>query len=255
MSEFASYDAIRAPARPAGSRARPAHPRPPPLPPPCAEGAVPRAAVRRDREGPRNVFDLCLQIFDAGRLTDARVTRSTSAARSSSSPRTSARASNARGAARVRPRGPQAARPRDRDPRARAGVPPRVPQSHRSDRQLPSLDEETAARIAGASWPRCSERSGIRRRRLAVDVEPEVLSLLLREGYSLVFGARPLKRTVERMVLVPLARAIASGQAPPGSIVRLGAATVESMVAIVAPPSETRRERPPRRAIAAAWPA
>jgi peptide chain release factor 2 len=65
------------------------------------------------------------------------------------------------------------------------------------------------------------ERSGIARRRLAVDVSPEVLPLLLREGYSPAFGARPLKRTVERLVLLPVARAIAAGDVPPGSLLRL----------------------------------
>ena len=47
-----------------------------------------------------------------------------------------------------------------------------------------------------------------------MDVAPEVYPLLLREGYSSVFGARPLKRTVERLVLLPVARAIAADLTP-----------------------------------------
>ncbi len=65
------------------------------------------------------------------------------------------------------------------------------------------------------------ERVGITRRNLAVDVDPAVLPLLLREGYSPAFGARPLKRTIERLVLLPVARAIAEGQVPAGSLLRL----------------------------------
>src|SRR5262249_42172604 len=51
-------------------------------------------------------------------------------------------------------------------------------------------------------------RSGILRRRLLVDVEPAVVDKLLAEGFSVEYGARPLKRRVEELVLLPLARAI-----------------------------------------------
>lgn len=84
-----------------------------------------------------------------------------------------------------------------------------------------ALDSATAAKIAKRELTRVLERSGIARRRILVDVDPGVLALLLLEGYSAAFGARPLKRTVERMVLLPVARAIASGAAPPNSVLRL----------------------------------
>src|SRR5207245_11337391 len=48
-----------------------------------------------------------------------------------------------------------------------------------------------------------------------------VLPPVVRDGYWPVFGARPLKRRVERMVLLPGARAVAAGQVPPGSLLRL----------------------------------
>ncbi|MCY1054910.1 AAA family ATPase [Nannocystis sp. SCPEA4] len=189
-----------------------------------------------------NVFDLCLQIFDAGRLTDAR-------GHTVDFRRTIIVLTSNIGS-RIEREGPPgfargAPRPPGRETATRELERAFRPEFlNRIDRivNFRPLDEETAARIARRELAKVLERSGIRRRRLAVDVEPEVLSLLLREGYSLVFGARPLKRTVERMVLVPLARAIASGQAPPGSIVRLGAGHGRIEVAIVAPPSETRRE-------------
>src|SRR5262249_28970956 len=63
---------------------------------------------------------------------------------------------------------------------------------------------------------RVVERAGIARRRLVVDVEPAVLPLLLREGYSPAYGARPLKRTVERLGLLPVGRAHPAGGGPPG---------------------------------------
>jgi ATP-dependent Clp protease ATP-binding subunit ClpA len=72
------------------------------------------------------------------------------------------------------------------------------------------LATETAERIAQREIARVLERAGITRRHLAVDVDPGVLPLLLREGYSQAFGARPLKRTVERLVLLPMARSPSS---------------------------------------------
>jgi peptide chain release factor 2 len=71
-----------------------------------------------------------------------------------------------------------------------------------------------------------------------VDIDPSVISLLLRTGYSTAFGARPLKRTVERFVLLPMARAISSGQVPPGSVLRLVAKGDHVEVAVVPPESE-----------------
>jgi protein subunit release factor A len=43
-------------------------------------------------------------------------------------------------------------------------------------------------------------------------VDPSVIAWLVHEGYSPHFGARPLKRTVEQQLLIPLARTIALGR-------------------------------------------
>jgi ATP-dependent Clp protease ATP-binding subunit ClpC len=51
-------------------------------------------------------------------------------------------------------------------------------------------------------------RSGILRRALLVDIDPGVVDYLMREGFSQAFGARPLKRRVAELVLLPLAREI-----------------------------------------------
>ena len=51
-------------------------------------------------------------------------------------------------------------------------------------------------------------RGGITRRRLQVDVDRGVVDLLARQGYDPRFGARPLKRAVERIVLGPLAHVL-----------------------------------------------
>src|SRR5690606_26328076 len=74
------------------------------------------------------------------------------------------------------------------------------------------LSIEVAESIARRELQHVLERAGITRRKLSVDVDAAVLSALVKEGYSPHFGARPLKRAVERMVLLPVARAIAAGR-------------------------------------------
>src|SRR5207302_2526740 len=182
-----------------------------------------------------NVFDLCLQIFDAGRLTDAQ-------GRTADFRRTIiVLTSNVGG--RIATEAPVG---------FGRGV-PKAPDSqvtmrelsrsfrpeflNRIDRivQFRPLSAETAEKIARREVARVLERSGITRRKLVVDVDPAVLPLLLREGYSPAYGARPLKRTVERLVLLPVARAIAVGEAAPGSILRLVSRSNRVEVAIEPP--------------------
>jgi ATP-dependent Clp protease ATP-binding subunit ClpC len=66
------------------------------------------------------------------------------------------------------------------------------------------------------------EREGLARRRIEVELDDAVVDLLLKHGYSLHYGARYLKRQIEKRISYPLARAILSRQAgPAGRGVRL----------------------------------
>jgi ATP-dependent Clp protease ATP-binding subunit ClpB len=53
--------------------------------------------------------------------------------------------------------------------------------------------------------------------------EPEVVELLADLGYDVQFGARPLKRVIQNLVLNPLAEKLLSGEIPPRSSVYLRA--------------------------------
>jgi ATP-dependent Clp protease ATP-binding subunit ClpC len=231
MSEFASYEAFE---RLIGQGWR------------AAEPGLLTAAVREKpfavllfdeiEKAHPNIYNLCLQIFDAGRLTDTQ-------GRTADFRRTIIILTSNVGAG-GNPTGtvgfgqrPGPATP-DRETTLRElGRWFRPEFLNRIDRIVTfrQLSEETAEKIARREVARVLERSGIARRRLSVDVAPEVLPLLLRDGYSPVFGARPLKRTVERMVLQPLARAIAAGQVPAGSLLRL-VASGQRIDIEVAPP-------------------
>ena len=168
-----------------------------------------------------NVFDLCLQLFDAGRLTD-------SLGRTADFRRTIVIMTSNVGS-----------RMQNEAPLGFGGEGKGAPNQDTILRELSRffrpeflnrLDRvvifrplaiETAEKIARREVAKVVERSGIARRALVVDVDPAALALLLKEGYSPHFGARPLKRTVERMVLLPVARTIAAGGVPPGTLLRL----------------------------------
>ena len=69
-----------------------------------------------------------------------------------------------------------------------------------------SLGMDAMERIARRELGRVLVRSGLVRRNVAVDLDPSVLSLLLRLGFSPRYGARPLKRAIEKHLLVPIGR-------------------------------------------------
>ncbi|HKO21663.1 MAG TPA: hypothetical protein VJX91_03350, partial [Candidatus Eisenbacteria bacterium] len=61
----------------------------------------------------------------------------------------------------------------------------------------------------------------LRDRELSLDVNTPVLDRLAVEGYDPVFGARPLRRVIERRIQNPLAQAILRGEFHPGDRVRV----------------------------------
>jgi ATP-dependent Clp protease ATP-binding subunit ClpB len=56
-------------------------------------------------------------------------------------------------------------------------------------------------------------------RKLSITLTPEAKKLLVGEGYDSAFGARPLKRTIQRMVQNPLALALLNGTLHDGDVV------------------------------------
>ena len=59
-------------------------------------------------------------------------------------------------------------------------------------------------------------------RELTLAVSDEAVDLIVDQGYDPAFGARPLKRAIQRMLQNPLAKSVLSGQYPPGSTVKVG---------------------------------
>ena len=59
---------------------------------------------------------------------------------------------------------------------------------------------------------------------LAFEIDEAGLEQLARDGYDPAYGARPVKRAIQREVETPVARAIIAGKYPPGSTVKVTAA-------------------------------
>ncbi len=68
-------------------------------------------------------------------------------------------------------------------------------------------------------------------RQIQLELAPAARQLIIRQGYDPQFGARPLKRALQRLVQNPLATAVLKGEIKPGAIV----------VAETAPDGETLR--------------
>jgi ATP-dependent Clp protease ATP-binding subunit ClpB len=60
-------------------------------------------------------------------------------------------------------------------------------------------------------------------RRITLELTPAAEELLAREGYDPTFGARPLKRAIQRLLQDPLALRLLSGEFSEGDTVLAGA--------------------------------
>lgn len=58
-------------------------------------------------------------------------------------------------------------------------------------------------------------------RKITLDLDEEARDWLANKGYDPVYGARPLKRVIQKFVQDPLAEQILSGQVPDGSLVKI----------------------------------
>ncbi len=67
------------------------------------------------------------------------------------------------------------------------------------------LDQETVCRIAERQLELVRQRDGVHFRGVTLGIAPEIALHLARQGYDPRYGARPLKRALERELLAPLA--------------------------------------------------
>ncbi|MBL9023372.1 MAG: AAA family ATPase [Myxococcales bacterium] len=165
-------------------------------------------------KGHPNIADLFLQVFDDGRLTDAygeavgfqhtlllltsNVGADMSALEHSIGFAGEAKASPERIEREVRRALEQHYRPEF---------------LNRIDRVLfmRPLKREDLRRIARRELGKIYKREGLVERDLLLEVDDGVIDLMLDEGTDTKYGARPLKRAIEELLVVPLARALLGG--------------------------------------------
>ena len=88
-----------------------------------------------------------------------------------------------------------------------------------------ALTDEQLAEITKLLLDRLSRR--IRAQRIDVEFSEEAVRLLAREGFDPEFGARPLRRTIQRRVENELSRMVLGGSVQPGDEVIVGVADDE----------------------------
>ncbi len=242
MSEFASYDSFE---RLNGSTGRPG----------MLTSIVrkqPFSIILLDEieKAHINVFDLCLQIFDAGRLTDGQ--GRTADFRRSIIIMTSNVGAKISKVSSVGFGQPANSVTADNDLEthihSELGHTFRPEFLNRIDRIVlfRPLTENTAEKIARLEVDRVLKRPGIIGRKLAVNLDQAVFPLLVREGYSRAFGARPLKRVIERLVLLPVARKLASGKIPVESVINISARQRQLAIEITKPPETIQQPDAPQ---------
>jgi ATP-dependent Clp protease ATP-binding subunit ClpB len=81
------------------------------------------------------------------------------------------------------------------------------------------LGKEQLAKIVGLLLK--SVEKLLEERQITLELTPAAQELLLREGYDPAYGARPLRRTIQRLIQDPLAMQILQGTVLPGEHVRV----------------------------------
>ncbi len=84
-----------------------------------------------------------------------------------------------------------------------------------------SLDEADLARIVSIQLAHLRDRMA--ERRITLRIDDEAMGLLAREGYDPAFGARPLKRVIQREIADPAALLILEGKVTDGGDVMVNA--------------------------------
>jgi ATP-dependent Clp protease ATP-binding subunit ClpB len=80
------------------------------------------------------------------------------------------------------------------------------------------LDRERIKEIVDIQLVRLGRR--LKARKISLEVTEEAKELLAREGYDPAFGARPLKRAIQRLIQDPLAKRLIAGEFGEGDAIR-----------------------------------
>ena len=114
------------------------------------------------------------------------------------------------------------------------------------DIDLPALDRAWRDVQREVHPDRFANATGVEQRlaarKITLDLDATAKAWLADEGYDPVFGARPLKRVIQRQLQDPLAEMLLAGEILDGSVIRVTAGTEGLIIGdrVV----QSRRERP-----------
>jgi ATP-dependent Clp protease ATP-binding subunit ClpB len=83
-----------------------------------------------------------------------------------------------------------------------------------------ALSEDELKQIVEIQLDRVRER--LRDRRISLEITDDAKTHLVQAGYEPAYGARPLKRAIQREIETPLGRKIIAGEVRDGDVVRIG---------------------------------
>ena len=168
-----------------------------------------------------DVFNILLQVLDDGRLTDGQgrtvdfknsVIIMTSNVGSAAIAATGARAGDAA----------YESMKREVTETLRSHFRPGVPEPGRRGHRLPRADRRRPGLDRGPA-PRRPRPARLAEQDLRIELTEAAKALIVREGTDPSFGARPLKRTIQRLLENPLARSLVAGEFKPGDTVMVDA--------------------------------
>ena len=187
-----------------------------------------------------SVFDVFLQIFDDGRLTDGRG-RTASFAEAviimTSNLGTAGEAEEAKGGIGFNPV-EDLTRPVIRTDAVAAAFRPELRNRIQKEVVFQPLGPEVLGQVLEKQLERL--RARLAEKRIRLELDEAARAILLKEGYNPRMGARPLERTVQRLIQEPLARMILAGEAPEGALVRAKGEAGEIRLQAVTTPSSGR---------------
>ncbi|MDX6572181.1 MAG: ATP-dependent Clp protease ATP-binding subunit ClpC, partial [Gaiellales bacterium] len=183
------------------------------------------AAVRKDpfsvvlldefEKSAENIWDLFLQVFDDGRMTDIHG-RAVDFRRCVFLLTSNLGSAIATGARVGFDRTAEGFRPERVEKAVRTSFRPEF--LNRIDRVIVfrPFERDQMRALLQKELREVLERRGLRSRPWAVELDEDATEFIIEQGFTPALGARPLKRAVERNLLVPLAEAIVEQTAPQG---------------------------------------
>ncbi|MCB9793970.1 MAG: AAA family ATPase [Alphaproteobacteria bacterium] len=111
------------------------------------------------------------------------------------------------------------------------------------------LTRDQVRTVARQELKRILGREGIAARNLVVDVDDAALDLVIERGFDPRYGARALKREIQRQLVLPLAMTLMEQHVEPGQILKLAERGGQVRVRVIDTEEsrEARRERAPVR--------